>query len=348
VLSCLQLAAGVALGWFLARLFQGSAVNARGRHLQRSARRLGRLVQRVAGDVGEHQARIDEVSRQLDECRSPEGSLLAEVVLGAISQVVEGNSHLRERLAQTEKKLERQADEIQRQIKEARTDPLTELPNRRAFRDELDRLVALAARNRSPFSLIVLDLDHFKGLNDRYGHGVGDHVLRATGQVIRSALRPNDLAARIGGEEFAVLLPGAKADEARRVGERLRAALAAETFHLDNRPVQTTVSLGIAQAGPQEHALGVLKRADEALYAAKHAGRNRSFFHDGRQPTPIAASAADRAPQGGNGAPRAIPPSGDAAAHAAALPTAENPEPDDEFRQLCRQLRERLETVVAG
>ena len=335
---------GAVLGWLLAGAFRASSNSeARGRHLQQSARRIGRLVHRVAGDVGEHQARIDEVSRRLDACRSPEGALLTEVVVGAISQFVESNSHLQARLCEAEKKLERQADQIQRQIKEARTDPLTELPNRREFRDQLDRLVAMRARKQIVFSAVLLDLDHFKGINDRYGHGAGDHVLRATSQVIRSSLRPNDLAARVG-EEFALVLPARASRRPAALPNDCATAMAAETFHLDDHPLRTTISLGVAEAGPHEHALGIMKRADEALYAAKAAGRDCAFFHDGRQIRPITATTAAGTTEAATGGP-CSQSAGQALSDA---PGPENRGIDPDFPALCRRLRERLEAVVGG
>jgi diguanylate cyclase (GGDEF)-like protein len=156
----------------------------------------------------------------------------------------------------------------------ASTDALTGLPNKRAFADNLKRMFAQAARTSSPMSLVMLDLDHFKNLNDRFGHPVGDQVLAAVGATLRSSLRESDFAGRNGGEEFAVVLPGTDVPGAVAAAETLRAAIAdisVPGLHLD-----LSASFGVATY--PEHALSTerLERlSDAALYVAKRSGRNR-------------------------------------------------------------------------
>lgn len=159
-------------------------------------------------------------------------------------------------------------------VETARTDELTGLPNRRAFNEELARALARAARSGEPLSLCVLDLDHFKNVNDRFGHQVGDEVLANAAEVLRVSLREGDLAARYGGEEFAALLPATDSATAYAVAERVRAAIAGAAA----RPgLQVTVSIGTASATAEADcdASDLLRRADRALYAAKRTGRNR-------------------------------------------------------------------------
>jgi diguanylate cyclase (GGDEF)-like protein len=156
----------------------------------------------------------------------------------------------------------------------AATDALTGLPNKRAVGDSLKRMFAQASRTASPMSLIVLDLDHFKALNDRFGHPVGDQVLASVGAVMRSTLRDSDFAGRNGGEEFAVILPNTDSVGALGSAEKLRLAISAVT--IPGLDLELTVSLGLA-AYP-EHALGperLERLADAALYVAKRSGRNR-------------------------------------------------------------------------
>jgi len=156
----------------------------------------------------------------------------------------------------------------------AATDALTGLPNKRAVGDSLKRMFAQASRTTSPMALIVLDLDRFKALNDRFGHPVGDQVLASVGAVMRSTLRDSDFAGRNGGEEFAVLLPDTDAAGARESAEKLRLAISAIT--IPGLDLDLTVSLGVA--GYPEHALGperLERLADAALYVAKRSGRNR-------------------------------------------------------------------------
>jgi diguanylate cyclase (GGDEF)-like protein len=153
------------------------------------------------------------------------------------------------------------------------TDPLTELPNRRHFEAEVRRLSNTASDGRPAGSLLLLDLDHFKRVNDQRGHPAGDRVLQGFAEVIRNTLRENDLPARIGGEEFAVLAPQTSAQDAEELGHRIRR----ET----KRILGVTVSVGIAEVTHPEtdkddgDLSAVFAKADSALYTSKRRGRNR-------------------------------------------------------------------------
>ncbi len=156
----------------------------------------------------------------------------------------------------------------------AATDSLTGLPNKRAAGQTLKRMLAQASRTLTPLSLIQLDLDHFKEINDRFGHPVGDQALASVGAAIRSVLRESDYAGRVGGEEFAIMLPNTALDGAIEVAEKIRAAIAA--INLAGADVRISASVGIA--GYPDHATGTerLERlADSALYVAKRRGRDR-------------------------------------------------------------------------
>ena len=155
----------------------------------------------------------------------------------------------------------------------ARTDALTGLANRRTLFEGLQREIARADRSAERLSVIMADLDHFKSINDLYGHGTGDLVLGRAAAVFGSQLRPYDLAARYGGEEFVLLLPGAPTDAAIAVAERIRKDVA--EIKIPECPRQITVSLGVASWMTGEAAEGFVARADAALYNAKRTGRNR-------------------------------------------------------------------------
>jgi diguanylate cyclase (GGDEF)-like protein len=158
----------------------------------------------------------------------------------------------------------------------AQTDPLTGALNRRAFMARGTRLVARHSHERAPLCLLFLDLDHFKSLNDRFGHSGGDDVLMMFVAVVHENIRPTDFFFRIGGEEFCCLLPHTRADQAHTVAERIRHKFESTTVDVAGTPVKATVSLGIASTEAFGYDLDTLMRkADMAVYAAKRQGRNR-------------------------------------------------------------------------
>jgi two-component system cell cycle response regulator len=158
----------------------------------------------------------------------------------------------------------------------ATTDPLTGCGNRRQFMERIEIEIARSGRDNPPFSLLSLDIDHFKAINDTYGHQVGDEILRGFAQMCREVLRPYDYVARVGGEEFMVLLPETELTEAYEIGERLRWVVANGTFKTDNGPLtDITISIGATEFGRDGQTLDTfLRTADERLYRAKDRGRN--------------------------------------------------------------------------
>lgn len=157
----------------------------------------------------------------------------------------------------------------------AMTDPLTGCANRRHFLARAEELIATAQRDGLPLSLAILDLDEFKRVNDRHGHPGGDAVLARTGRTILDQAASTDLAGRIGGEEFALLMPDTGIGEARRRAERLREAISAATVEIDGERIAVTTSMGVAKLGRSDDFGRLYARADAALYTAKDSGRNR-------------------------------------------------------------------------
>jgi two-component system cell cycle response regulator len=173
---------------------------------------------------------------------------------------------------------ERLRDNVQLSIELAITDGLTGLHNRRYMESHLGTLVEQAAARGKPIAILVLDIDFFKAVNDNYGHDAGDDVLREFAIRLRKSIRGIDLACRLGGEEFVIVMPETDMAVATAVAERLRRRIAAEPFPIDGGRlnIEVTISIGIAalETG-EDNAAAMLKRADQALYRAKRDGRNR-------------------------------------------------------------------------
>ncbi|WP_342128694.1 GGDEF domain-containing protein [Hydrogenophaga sp. OTU3427] len=158
----------------------------------------------------------------------------------------------------------------------AEKDFLTGAFNRRAFLALLEKACSLAHRSNATLPVLLLDLDHFKHINDSFGHKVGDQMLRHFVAVTEPCLRKEDVLGRMGGEEFAIFLPNASPDDAHRVSERLRAMVASQPLLTERGPVSLTVSIGVTQCLPGEAPELALHRADQAMYQAKQRGRNRT------------------------------------------------------------------------
>ena len=183
-----------------------------------------------------------------------------------------------EQVSELENNLAEQEASLEEAREAAERDPLTQLYNRGVFDRGLLRSVRESEDSAEVLSLAVLDVDHFKLVNDVHGHPVGDQVLTRVAALLQAAVRSDDLAARIGGEEFAIVLPGSSPEAASEVVERVRAAVEAEIFDSGDAEFSVTLSAGVATLVPEESAAGLLKRADEALYAAKQAGRNQAVL----------------------------------------------------------------------
>jgi two-component system cell cycle response regulator len=167
-------------------------------------------------------------------------------------------------------------DTVAQSMELAVTDQLTGLNNRRYMMGQLDALLERSAAGGPPTSVLMLDIDHFKRVNDTLGHTHGDEVLREVAVRLASSVRAVDLPCRYGGEEFAVVMPATRLTDAARIAERIRIAMASEAFFVGDREMPVTISLGVsASEGAEDRPESLLRRADEALYEAKAAGRNQ-------------------------------------------------------------------------
>ncbi len=154
-------------------------------------------------------------------------------------------------------------------------DGLTGVHNKRYLVETLEREIPRARRHGRPLSLVMLDIDHFKRINDTYGHLAGDYVLKELATLVKSRLRPDDVIARYGGEEFGVVLPETPVTGGESIAEDLRRRIEAHTFVFENETIRVTASMGVAELPEGVDVLGFVKAADELLYRAKREGRNR-------------------------------------------------------------------------
>lgn len=173
-------------------------------------------------------------------------------------------------------RVRRQQLALQRELRElASIDALTGLHNRRELERRIDREISHSRRHGQPLSVVIGDLDHFKRVNDQFGHAVGDDVLRSVGERMRQNLRAEDLAVRWGGEEFLLLLPATDLEQAAQVAEKIRAAIASHPIACSGRGIPVTISLGVAELSDHEDVSELVRRADDAMYRAKAEGRDR-------------------------------------------------------------------------
>ena len=248
-------------------------------------RNLSLWTSEFAGDVSKYQNQLDSISRQA----RVKGEAPREEVLSMLSKIMSANQELQQRLDDTEKRLESQTVQISSYLTEARTDGLTGLLNRRAFDKCTDELFASWMGKKQQFSLGLIDIDHFKQINDTHGHPAGDAVLKQVAQLIQTELRDAACVARYGGEEFGVLML-APVDSTSFVLDGLREKMSKMEVMHEGKRIVVTLSAGASQILPEEKIGKLVRRSDEALYAAKLGGRNRVYLHDGVNCVPVTKS----------------------------------------------------------
>jgi diguanylate cyclase len=290
LLGAVQLLAGVAIGIWIRR---ADHYDSRRKMLQASsiAERLKALADEMTVSAHAHRSELDRASRLLQSSESRSDDALAELVVDVIGDIMRANQNLQSQLATAETRLEEQAVEIEAHISRSLTDPLTGLPNRREFNERLEERMSAWNRRKEVFSLLMLDVDYFKKLNDEHGHLAGDQVLAAIGRTLRGAVRREDAVARYGGEEFAILLPNTTLEQALVVAEKVRDTVARLAVPHEQQNIAVTISGGLAVIESGDTAESLIRRADGALYAAKAAGRNRTCTQDGSEARPPARPA---------------------------------------------------------
>ncbi|MEN4902377.1 sensor domain-containing diguanylate cyclase [Luteimonas sp. TWI1437] len=219
--------------------------------------------------VDSHPRQLDDTQREALEALSRQASRLMELhrVSGALHLQLQERAWYEQQLLQYQQALELQNADLAEQ---STTDPLTGLANRRGFSCTLEQAIGQARAQRAPLSIAVVDIDHFKAINDAHGHAEGDRVLQLLGALLRETEAARGRIARLGGEEFVRLLPGCSLSQAVEVCDAMRASVAAM-----RSPFALTVSIGVADLAAADDAAALLSRADAALYQAKRSGRNR-------------------------------------------------------------------------
>ncbi len=212
-----------------------------------------------------------------------------ETIRGGVDNFVERFNQRHEateernlRLAEQLSQMEQETQELQVMLMENRAkllyDALTGVYSRMAYDDRIVQEISRWNRYGTPFSYVILDIDHFKRINDSYGHNAGDKALKIVAQLMQQYVRKSDYVFRIGGEEFVLLLCNTSAADADTMVQKMRQGIADSSFHFKGEPVTVTLSAGITEARPNDDVESIYERADQALYKAKHAGRNRQFI----------------------------------------------------------------------
>jgi diguanylate cyclase len=211
-------------------------------------------------------ARLASVAKQVSDFRAREQTRLLEYNGRA--------EHMRARIADLERETQELHSKLDLEKHGARLDPLTGVANRKFFEERFSDEIQRRARGGISSVMLLWDIDNFKVINDSYGHRAGDRVLQSVAGCFAAALRATDFVARIGGEEFAVLLIGLKLAEAMNVANEVRTAVESLRFHFRGTPVRVTASCGITELNEQDASEAAFDRADAALYRAKHSGKN--------------------------------------------------------------------------
>lgn len=237
------------------------------------------VVRHVKDATAQYNDKLGDVSTRIDRLTDPVQlkSLLAGVVTDTQAMIAQ-NEELEaqlDRSSQLMNELQRDLESVRR---EALTDGLTGLANRKSFDAELSRIAAEAEATAQVFTLLMLDIDHFKSFNDNYGHLVGDQVLRLVSRTLTDGVKGRDVAARYGGEEFGIILPETNLNAGVVVGNALRKAIASKDVvnrATGEKLARITISVGVAEYTVGEDLHELIERADAALYTAKHNGRNQ-------------------------------------------------------------------------
>lgn len=234
-------------------------------------------------DVDTRNHELQSVEESVDDLRGVGGyEHIKQTLLNQISEAIDSNRRLENDLVCTRYRLEEQAQELDHARLEARIDALSGVGNRKAFDESLRFMISQSQRSRSTFGLVMIDVDHFKWINDTHGHQSGDYVVKRLGETFKSLISKDDHIARFGGDEFGIMFANVDQDAALEAAQRIRDKVEQTNFDsgVGSNRVAVTLSMGMAICEPTDSAESLLKKADAALYHAKEAGRNRLTVFD--------------------------------------------------------------------
>lgn len=229
-------------------------------------------------DVDIHNVALESAKKELETIdKDSQYDSLQTTLVDNITRVVQSNRRLENDLIVSRFKLENQAQEIDRTRREARTDALCSVGNRKAVDENLQFRISRYDNKGMSFGLMLIDIDHFKRINDTFGHKAGDEVLTSIALALQECIRPKDFVGRLGGDEFVLILEELTEETAELVGKRIRGAIELYDFSINSLGQSTvvTMSMGLSVVAPGDTVASLYERADRALYKSKQLGRNR-------------------------------------------------------------------------
>ena len=240
---------------------------------------LGDVIQRTDHAASNSSSTLGDVRTIIDDMQLPQDlSKVQNLLIQEIDRVISSNTTLKKELDSSKDILEEQRQQIENLKTAVRIDGLTQLSNRVYFEEKLTEMIRLLERYHDPFSLLMIDVDNFKPINDTFGHQAGDRILKGIALKLKASVRESDFIARFGGDEFAVILSKTQSAAASEVGWKICLFLRESRFLLDEKEVAVTVSIGVTEITLGDTPDTLIKRADEALYRAKQEGRNRAVL----------------------------------------------------------------------
>ena len=273
-------------GYLVGRRGKGdksSVVSQARRELRRAhlvAVELEKIALSVRKNLAQHHSRLSKFKERVGQLSGDQEHVAWQDLCQEAEDMLEPTLCLARQIADAYDQIRQQSTHLMT-FTELRTDPLTGVSNRRAFDDTLAGQLAILSRYGSQFSLAMFDIDHFKQVNDQFGHLQGDRVLQEVARLLDDAVRETDIVSRFGGEEFAVILPHTGLEGAALLADRMRGAV--------EQRLPVTVSCGVSTAHDTDTAESLVARADAALYGAKNAGRNCIYLHTGDGIEPVRA-----------------------------------------------------------